>query len=97
MSARGWYYWIISMRAHRVRVRISDDHELRLKLPSDFPPGDAEVIVLEAEGQESLRGGKQTIDDLIASRLPRPSGVDPVTLDDMERAISEGATGRGSS
>jgi len=86
------------MRAHRVRVRISDNHELRLTLPSDFPPGDAEVIVLEAESQESAGSSrKQTIDDLIASRLRRPSGVDPVTLDDMERAISEGATGRGSS
>jgi hypothetical protein len=36
------------MRAHRLRVTVPESHELRLHLPSDFPTGDAEVIVLEA-------------------------------------------------
>jgi len=84
------------MRTHRVKVRISDSHELRLRLPSDFPPGMAEVIVLEqAEGDVAVPVSKHTIDELLAARLTRPTGVGPVSLSDMDRAIAEGAAGRG--
>lgn len=34
------------MRAHRIKVVIDEDHEIRAKLPSDFPAGSAEVIVI---------------------------------------------------
>lgn len=81
------------MRAHRFRVRVSENHEVRVRLPSDFPPGDAEVIVLEgaqSESRESL-----TLDAFLASKLTPPAGVGPVSLEDMERAIAEGARGRG--
>ncbi len=37
---------------------------------------------------------KLTVEELLASRLERPAGVAPVTLEDMERAIAEGALGR---
>ena len=84
------------MRAHRFRVQIREDHEVRLTLPSDVPPGEAEVIVLEFGSNESIgRGARGTVDDLLASRLTPPPGVGPVTLADMEKAIAEGATGRG--
>jgi hypothetical protein len=83
------------MRAHRVRVRISESHELRLQLPSDFPQGEAEVIVLEATEEGSVPRSKHSIDELLDGRLVRLPGVGPVTLDDMEKAISEGASGRG--
>jgi hypothetical protein len=83
------------MRAHRVKVHISESHELRLQLPSDFPPGEADVIVLEAPKESGAALRKHTIDELLAGRLIRPPGVGPVTLPDMERAISEGASGRG--
>ena len=80
------------MRAHRMRVRISESHELHVRLPSDFPPGEAEVIVLEPEeGQEGGRRDKQSLDEFLAGRLRRPPGVPPVTLADMEKAISDGA------
>jgi hypothetical protein len=84
------------MRAHRFRVQIREDHEVRLKLPSDVSPGEAEVIVLESGSGESVaRLARGTIDDLLASRLTPPAGVGPVTLADMEKAITEGAMGRG--
>lgn len=84
------------MHAHRVRVRVSKDHQLSVTLPSDFPPGDVDVIVLEAPLEAtSMPGAKLTVDELIASRLSPPPGVGPVTLADMERAIAAGASGRG--
>jgi hypothetical protein len=82
------------MRAHRVRVRVPENHELRVTLPSDFPPGDAEVIVLEAAQDESLdRTPKLTVEAFLAGKLTPPPGVSPVTLGDIERAIAEGASG----
>jgi len=30
---------------HRTKVHVSDDHEVTITLPADFPAGDAEVIV----------------------------------------------------
>jgi hypothetical protein len=35
-----------------------------------------------------------TADELLGSRIRLPPGVGPLSLDDMERAISEGALGR---
>jgi hypothetical protein len=83
-----------AMRAHRVKVQISEDHELRVKLPSDFPPGEAEVIVLESrdEAEETTRA--LTVDELLAAGIKPPPGVEPVSLEDMERAIDQGASGR---
>jgi hypothetical protein len=37
-----------------------------------------------------------SIDDLMAARLTPPPGVGPIRLEDMERAIAEGASSRGS-
>jgi hypothetical protein len=85
-----------TMRAHRVRVRVAKNQELRVTLPSDFPPGDAEVIVLEAPRVEAVpETRKLTVDELLAARLTPPPGVGPVSLEDMDRAITEGAAGRG--
>lgn len=36
-----------------------------------------------------------SVDELLAARLTSPPGVGPVSLQDMERAIAEGASGRG--
>ena len=37
-----------------------------------------------------------SLDEFLAARLTPPAGVGPVSLQDMERAIAEGAGGRGS-
>ena len=85
-----------AMRAHRVKARVSEDHDLTIVLPSDFPTGEAEVIVLELPPDDpSKRGRKLSVDELLATRLEPPAGVGSVTLSDIERAIAEGATGRG--
>jgi hypothetical protein len=36
------------MRAHKLNAAVSADHEIAIRLPDDFPPGAAEVIVLAA-------------------------------------------------
>jgi len=51
-----------------------------------------ELIALQAEAAEPKRR-KLTLDEFLASGLERPPGVAPVTLEDMERAIMEGALG----
>ncbi len=35
-----------------------------------------------------------SVDELLAARIKLPSGVGPLSLEDMERAIAEGALGR---
>ena len=42
------------------------------------------------------RGRKLSMDEFLAARLTPPPGVPPVSLEDMNRAIAEGAIGRGS-
>ena len=42
------------------------------------------------------RERKLSVDEFLAARLTPPPGVRPVSLQDMDRAIAEGAMGRGS-
>lgn len=54
-----------------------------------------ELIVLEeAEVAPSVPRRKVTTEELLASRIKLPPGVGPITLEDIERGIIEGATGR---
>jgi hypothetical protein len=62
-------------------------------LPSDFPPGDAEVIVRLLEPGECRSRPKLTVDELLSRKLVPPHGVGTVTLADMDRAIADGASG----
>ena len=39
---------MVVMHAHKLNVTVSADHEIAIRLPDDFPPGPAEVIVLAA-------------------------------------------------
>jgi len=34
------------MRAHKLNITVPADHEIEIRLPDDFPPGPAEIIVL---------------------------------------------------
>ncbi len=52
-----------------------------------------ELIAIEPEAPAAAKG-TLTIDELLASRIKLPSGFVPVSDDDMERAIAEGALGR---
>jgi len=52
-----------------------------------------ELIALDA-APASAPERKLTVDELLASRIKLPQGVGPLSLEDMERAIAEGALGR---
>jgi hypothetical protein len=54
---------------------------------------EAELISLGADQPEAPHR-KLTVDEFLASSLRRPEGVAPVTLEDIESAIREGALGR---
>jgi hypothetical protein len=43
------------MQAHRTRARVTEDHEVKVTLPSDFPAGEAEVIVIADPAQPPPR------------------------------------------
>lgn len=48
------------------------------------------------DSSESFRHRKTlTFNDFLANRLERPEGIEPVSLEDMERAIEEGAVDEG--
>jgi hypothetical protein len=51
-----------------------------------------ELIALQTEGEVAQAPKRLTLDELLAARLTPPSGVGPVSLEDMERAIEKGAT-----
>ncbi len=83
------------MHAHRLRIQIPENREIRVQLPADVAPGEAEVIVLETGNDaDGTRARGQTADEFLAARLVPPAGVGAVTLADMEIAIAKGATGR---
>jgi len=46
-------------------------------------------------GAVAERRGKLSVDEFLAARISPPPGVGPVSLQDMDRAIAEGATRRG--
>jgi hypothetical protein len=86
----------MTMHAHRLKVHIPENREIRVQLPADVAPGEAEVIVLEVgSAMGSSRDRRHTADEFLAARLVPPAGVGGVTLADMEIAIAKGATGRG--
>ena len=51
-----------------------------------------ELIALDAAPAPAPRP-KLTVDELLAARVELPPGVGPISLEDMERAIAEGALG----
>ena len=88
------------MYAHKTRTRIEGGHRVTVELPSDFPDGEVDVIVLPAvhdtDGERTeSRSRRLSVDELLSFRLVRPSGVEPVSLADMQSAIVDGALGRG--
>lgn len=46
------------MQAHKVRVVISKDHQVNIRLPKDIPTGNAELIVLTGSPTENSTTGR---------------------------------------
>lgn len=40
------------MVAYKQKITVAGDHQLAIRLPEDFPPGPAEVIVLSSSARE---------------------------------------------
>lgn len=63
------------MHAHRERVTITEEHEVKVSLPEDFPAGEAEVIVIAEEKGGPAIAADPSMDfdhwlDTILSQLP---------------------------
>ena len=76
------------MHAYKARVNVTDAREVRVKPPSDFPAGEAEVTVTAAsEGGVSLRTGQRAAEQFEAGlaellkRLPKAPVVPPAAMD----------------
>ena len=67
------------MHAHRLKIQIPENREIRVQLPSDVAPGEAEVIVLEAGNDADVSRDQATADEFLAARLVPPAGVGNVT------------------
>ena len=73
------------MRAHKMTVTIPEDHQLdvRINLPSDFPPGSGELIVLASDETE---GGhrEQALAAIAELRSIQLTDEEKQVLDDFE-------------
>ncbi len=73
------------MRRHQQRVTVTDEREIVLRLPSDFPVGDADIIIRSNVRElAAARSGADLVawlNDWIAS-LPRVPDID---LDSIDR------------
>jgi len=77
----------MTMRAHKIKIVVTDDHEVNVKLPSDFPAGDAELIVIaegsrepRLPGDEAAREFSEWLDNVL-SRAPRAPVLPPEAFD----------------
>jgi len=62
------------MHAHRTTVTVDAGHEVVLRLPPDFPAGEAEVIVIaeQGRGQRPVAERLQRLKALLDSVPPAP-------------------------
>jgi hypothetical protein len=71
------------MQAHRVKVVVPEDHEITVKLPSEFPSGEAELIVLAAG--PAARSSKEPFQDWLDALLRRLPAAPAVPLEALRR------------
>ena len=63
------------MRTHKLKVTISADHQLAVRLPDDFPLGPAEVIIqAEFLGEQSI----VKLAGVLTPKAPPSSLEDPI-------------------
>lgn len=60
VRAKGWN----RMQAHRTTTTITEGHEIKVRLPSDSPAGEAEVIVIAEPPPTAARLGGTPATDL---------------------------------
>ena len=68
------------MHAHKTTVIVLADHEVVVRLPSDFPPGEADVIVMPRVAVAPARDSGANFDRFLAS-LPTAPVISLNSLD----------------
>ena len=76
-----------------IRFQTTVDETIAGAMPKLRPLIGRKVEVTATTAPSVERDRTRTLDEFLDHRLKRPQGVEPVTLDDMERAIAEGAMG----
>lgn len=78
-----------------IKVDTTIDESVARAIPALRPllGRQVELIALDTATAPALER-KLTVDELLASRIKLPPGVGPLSLEDMERAIAEGALGQ---
>jgi hypothetical protein len=85
----------MKMTMNAIRIDTMIDEAVARAIPALRPllGKHVELIALDA-APAAAPESKLTADELLASRVKLPPGVGPLSLEDMERAIAEGALGR---
>jgi hypothetical protein len=80
---------------HAIKIETTIDETVARALPALRPllGKTVELIALDAATTPVLER-KLSVDELLASRIKLPAGVGPLSHEDIERAIAEGALGR---
>lgn len=76
-----------------IKVDTTVDESVARAIPAlrPFLGKRVELIALEAAPAPEQ---KLTVDELLASRIKLPPGVGPLSMEDIDQAIAEGALGR---
>ena len=78
-----------------IRFKTTVDETMAGAMPKLRPLIGRKIEVTATAAPSAERDRSSPLDEFLDHRLKRPEGVEPVTLDDMERAIAEGAMGGG--
>jgi hypothetical protein len=70
------------MHAHKTTVTVHADHQVSVRLPDDFPPGEADVIVMPRAPVASGHESGATFDRFLASLPAAPV----VALESLDRS-----------
>ncbi|MFL6192685.1 MAG: hypothetical protein ACJ75H_00830 [Thermoanaerobaculia bacterium] len=74
------------MKAHKLNVTVPEDHQLKIRLPLDFPAGPAEVtIVADSTGEQPLEEAQQSMLRIVRElRAFKTTPEEERAMDDLE-------------
>ena len=72
-----------AMHAHKTTVTVRENHQVVVRLPDDFPAGEAEVTITPRPTVASSHEAVATFDDFLASLPVAPV----VSLDSLDRGL----------
>ena len=72
-----------AMHAHKTTVTVRADHHVVVRLPDDFPPGEAEVVITTRPIAPSPQDAVAEFDRFLAGLPPAPV----VSLESLDRGL----------